>query len=102
MKTRQIVKKNELWSLIKRLGKIYGEDEHFITEYAQDVYHAHSHEIDNAIKLFKNLIEVAQILGIDTESKEKEVAVTHDFTRYCDNKSKSCIKNARKTKIKAP
>ncbi len=63
-------KKNALWSKIKALGAIYGEDDAFMREYGLDVYNAFSERLDEAIKCFDDLLEQAK--WIRTESKVKK------------------------------
>lgn len=58
-----IAKKHELWSLIKRLGGLWGEDEAFTAEYAKDVYSAYMEDLDGAIQCFKGLVEQKTKMG---------------------------------------
>lgn len=52
-----ICKKQELWALIKALGRLYDEDEDFIREYAKDRYEACIDDLDKAIACFRDLVE---------------------------------------------
>lgn len=54
-----LAKKNELWSLIKKLAEYWQEqDESFIKEYAKEVYETNN--LDSAIKCFKDLNDQAK------------------------------------------
>lgn len=53
----RVSQKNELWSLIKRLCEMNGEDSDFLKEYAKEVYENNADNIGSAIECFKNLIE---------------------------------------------
>jgi len=62
-----IAKKNQLWSLIKRVGAYYHEDLEFIKEYAKDVYE--NNDVDEAIKCFEDLLK-------QTEPKKATIDAT--------------------------
>jgi hypothetical protein len=53
----QRAQKNRLWSLIKTICELIGEDEEFIREYAKEVYNANLEDVDGAIECFKDLLE---------------------------------------------
>lgn len=48
------VKKNHLWSLIRRVGTYYDEDLEFVREYAREIYEAGN--VDEAIQCFSDLV----------------------------------------------
>ncbi len=50
-----IANKNALWSLIKTVGHLYGEDDDFLKEYAKDVYETNLADLPRAIECFKIL-----------------------------------------------
>lgn len=48
-----IAKKHELWSLIRRVGNHYGEDQEFIKEYAKEVFE--QNDLQKALDCFRDL-----------------------------------------------
>ena len=50
------MKRNHLISLIRKLGKLVGEDEKFLKEYEKQQADAWAHDLDAAIKCFRILI----------------------------------------------
>ena len=59
----RIVKKHELWALIRRLGELWEEDPEFTAEYAKSVYESYGQQIDDAINCFKDLVTQAEWIG---------------------------------------
>ena len=54
------VKKNHLWSLIRRVATYYDEDTDFIREYAKEVYEAGN--VDEAINCFNDLVDQIPVM----------------------------------------
>lgn len=54
-KALNIAKRNELYSLIKKVGLCYGENIDFLREYAKEVFE--NNDIDKSIACFRDLAE---------------------------------------------
>ena len=52
-----ICKKQELWALIKVVGRRYGEDEEILKAYGKEVYEAHIDDLDVALACFRDLVQ---------------------------------------------
>lgn len=50
-----ICHKNQLWTLVKKVGQHYQEDSEFLKEYAKDIYE--NGNILQAIDCFKDLVK---------------------------------------------
>jgi len=50
-------KKQELWALIRELGRLYDENDEFLRVYAKEVYEANLEDLDRAVLCFRDLIE---------------------------------------------
>lgn len=59
-----IPRKHELWSLIRRLGDLWGEDDYFTKEYAKDVYKSCMEDLGSAIECFKGAVCQGELIGI--------------------------------------
>lgn len=57
-----VIKKHELWVLIKRIGALWGEDEEFTREYAKTVWQAHNAEIEACLECFRDLVKQADLI----------------------------------------
>lgn len=53
-------KKNQLISLIRKLGKLVNEEQEFLDEYEKDVVENCKGEFDKAIICFKDLIRIEE------------------------------------------
>lgn len=59
----KIAHKIELWAHIKRLGRLWGEEENFLVEYGKNVYNIYKDELEVAINCFKELADQGEILS---------------------------------------
>lgn len=50
-------KKQELWALIRELGRLYDENDEYLREYAKEVYEDNLEDLDRAIECFRDLVE---------------------------------------------
>lgn len=57
-----IAHKIELWAHIKRLGKLWEEDESDLQQFGKDVYNAYKEDLECAVKCFKDLADQAEWL----------------------------------------
>lgn len=57
-----IARKIELWTHIKRLGRLWEENEDTIAEFGKDVYNAYKEDLEGAIKCFVDLTDQAEWL----------------------------------------
>ena len=50
-----IARKHELWSLIRRVGNHYGEDQEFLKSYAKEVFD--KNDLQKALDCFRDLYQ---------------------------------------------
>lgn len=92
----EIIKKNLLWAKIKALGRLWGEDEGYLKEFAKDVYTAYIERIDDAINCFDDLLKQAKILfPIDNRPKGVlPLPPPSEIPTWTKKKSTSTLKNS--------
>lgn len=59
-KAVEIAHKIELWASIKRLGRLWGEDELSTAEFGKTVYRAYMEDLEGVLKCFSELNDQAQ------------------------------------------
>jgi hypothetical protein len=50
-------KKQELWALIKVIGRRYGEDDEILKAYGKEVYEAQIDDLDVPLACFRDLVQ---------------------------------------------
>lgn len=68
-KITELCKRNELKSLIYKLGEMTGEDVDFLNEYANDIAQRNKDDLDVAIQCFRDLIKQGELHGLYGRSK---------------------------------
>ena len=56
-------KRNQLRGYIRKLGKLCGEEESFVEEYATDVIETWKNDLEKAIQCFKNQVYLKETYG---------------------------------------
>lgn len=59
---KRIADKIALWAHIKRLGRLWGESDEKVAEFAKDAYSSCKEDLEGATKCFKDLADQAEWL----------------------------------------